>query len=95
MATITICDRCGSKEGAVRRFFWDGGHQPDPAGGRREETGEHKDICEHCELVLLRVALAKIRKMTEFRSDVDRIIAHSHCAHLNIPWKGVEINDAG
>jgi hypothetical protein len=50
MATIIVCDMCGSKDNVKRRsYYYD---RKMDAAGSMENVCETYDLCEHCELLV-------------------------------------------
>ena len=58
MATIQICDICKSSE-IVSTQYYVIGSQTDLAGGASEDDYETYDLCQECELKVLRIYVYK------------------------------------
>ena len=66
MTTINICDICESREDvSTQRYVF--GSQTDIAGGAAEDDFESFDLCELCELSILRIYVYSTAKCREDR----------------------------
>lgn len=68
MATINICDICKSRENVNSRVY-SIGSQTCPAGGTRDTIKEYFDLCQTCELEILRNFIKQLINDAPFQSD--------------------------
>jgi len=73
MATIIICDVCGTKEKVSRRRYHDDWEHGGPEG--HEETFQYYDLCPECELIAFQMFVKALIEETKFSKSVQEEIS--------------------
>ena len=61
MATIEVCDICGSRDGVVRHFY--AIDRRNDGAGSMEDVGEVYDLCVKHQIVILEATIANIKEI--------------------------------
>jgi len=64
MATIEICDICGSRDGVKRQWFCDG--RESDAAGSMEDVGETFDLCSEHQCQVLEATILYLKDKYKF-----------------------------